>query len=179
MKYKYISRVKSKDAYTNGWQVKLPLIDNGKIERYSSARHTCFFSISTYKSVQGTLFSAIKYRDRYLTKNKALYLLNSDARIGSVYIKSPRNSSGVIGVALTTQVTVSGIYYAYKAVWTVRENGKTRQRSKEFSCLKMGECGAFKNACAYRYLNKSTIIIVNESNIPCLPDVPYKIIKEE
>ncbi len=156
-----------------GCLLRLPKIRYGKYIHYRGPTRS--FPLSAYRSKAACLKAAIKCRDEYLTKHKSMYLLKgpkkNEARRGPVK-HSIRNTTGVIGLTITTSYKISGEYSSMVAIWS-SPTGKIKQHRKCFSINAYGEKEAFLMACRVRYKHCGTLIVTDDEAIPCIPDVPY------
>lgn len=170
---KYITRFNYDRS--KGYNVRLPEIKNGEYIGFSSG--SCrFFARSKYKTWKACLVQAIKFRDKYLKKNKSLYLLNKRlGRMKKPMKKCNRNTSGVIGVSIAIHYKKENIYFGYRATWCETINSVRKQRVQEFSQDLYGECGAFRLACRVRFKHCGPLHIDSVSAMPCFPDSEYLI----
>lgn len=171
-KDKYISRVLFEK--TNGYQVRMPEVANGKAARHSKESVNKLFSLSHYKDLAACLRAATRWRNKYLKENDGLYLLKQSMHRDMPFVTSIRNTSGAIGVALMASESNDTVYYCYSAQWadTTVSYG---HKSKRFACIKYGFEEAFKMACRFRFEHCGPIVITSTELIPCYPDVPYVI----
>ncbi len=160
---------------TLGCNVRLPVIENSQIVSKKSVSH--FVKRSDFRSWKACMDKAVKYRDAYLKKNNALYLIttNQIGHFGKGAINTGRNTSGAIGITLTADVKAGGVHYGYRGTWCETVDGERIQKHRQFSFGIYGEEDAFKLACRARYKHLGKIVIKNKQAIPCLPDVPYEI----
>lgn len=180
---KYITRVLSDNV--DGYQVRLPEIENGKMVKGTKEKVNRLFSLSAHKSLKGCLAAAKKWRDNHLKKHKALGLLDEPCvnKKGVLIEDSGRNSTGVIGVSRYTQEKYCldsaeiSEYLSYKAQWRIFVGKKFKNGSRQFSIDRHGECTAFKWACEARYKAVGEIIVTDVELVPCLPDVPYRLMQ--
>ncbi len=173
---KYIIRVLSNRV--DGYQVRLPEIENGKMVKGTKEKVNRLFSLSHYKGLKGCLAAAKKWRDAHLKTHKALALLD-EARVNKVGVpmeSTGRNVSGAIGVSLAEDITSTSVLVSYKAQWRLFVDGKFKSGTRQFSIAVHGECSAFRQACAVRHEFGGEIIIKDVDAIPCFPDVPYRIV---
>ncbi len=159
MNIKYINKKK----YL-AYQVRVPIIKRGI--RYVGVC-TRFFSKFKYKTMAAALKAATEYRDNYLKKHNALYLLKCENGKRVSYMFSKSNSSGIIGLYKR-----NGAYYAK---WALHKDGQIYQGNAFFSIGRYGKKEAFNLACAARYKNAGQLIVVDKSKLPFLPESPYRI----
>ena len=153
-------------AHTRGYQVRLPDLNAGYLVPYADHIVSRFFAKGK-KPWNAVLVEAIAWRDDFLKKHNKLDLLENEYKHPNT--RSPRNTSGVIGVERTKSVKMYGVYEAYTAKFM--RDGKQVNRS--FSINRYGECGAFLLACNKRFEHSGLLIITDLEAIPCLPDVDY------
>ena len=170
---KYITKFDYDNAC--GYQVRAPEVRGGKYIKYNAENR--FFKRSAYKSWKACLAAAVKWRDKKLGRAKDRVLSERlSGKFGRPMVETgSRNTSGVIGVSISTTVKPSGEYYAYIAQWSETVDGQRTSRGKQFGMSSHGECEAFRLACEVRYEHCGVIIIKDENEIPCLPTVPYEV----
>ncbi len=173
MKHKYISVMDY--GSSQGCFLRLPKIKYRKYVCYKGPTH--YIPLSGCQSMAACLKAAIKYRDEYLTKHKSMYLIkgrqtNNPRRTPIKH--SRRNTTGIIGVTMSTCCKISGDYSSYVAMWSSPPGEDVRQHRKSYSINIHGEKEAFLMACRLRYKHCGVLIIANKKAIPCLPDAPYE-----
>lgn len=168
-KHKYISRFEF--GHTIGYSVRVPNFKNGLALPYKDGHDHAFFAKRKYKTWKSALLAAMTWRDAYLKKHKGLYVLDENPRINRAMDETGRNTSGAIGVILSVTTKRNSYIESYRACWCEDK----KQYTKTFACLLYGQESAFLMACRVRFKHSGTIIIKNEYEIPCLPDVEYRI----
>ncbi|NNC90091.1 MAG: AP2 domain-containing protein [Akkermansiaceae bacterium] len=127
-----IARIDLPAAGTHGWQVRL---------QRRGVKHAKYFSDRSYGGAKRAFTVARDWRDRLLTRLE-------DGEAVRVCRRSPRNSSGVVGVAKVTVVAPNGNEYQFwQAAWSP-EPGK--RRCVKFSVKRYGDEAAFELAVKAR-----------------------------
>jgi len=169
-KLKYITKFNY--SKSKGYWVRLPEFEHGMFKANNKYQnHNVFFGLHSYRSWAACKAAARIYRDQYLKQNDAMYLLDEKYRKKGAMQNSKRNTSGVIGVSYSVNPKKAGTYYGYKATYM----WKGWQYTREFSVGLYGAADAFLKACRERYKYSGMLVVVDESMIPCKPDVPYKV----
>ncbi|MCU0779936.1 MAG: AP2 domain-containing protein [Akkermansiaceae bacterium] len=127
-----ITRMERAVAGTFGWQVRL---------RRHGVKHAKYFADRAHGGWQASLRAARAWRDQLLGELAA-------AERSRVCAPSPRNSSGVVGVA---KITVRGpqgvVYHFWQATWCPSPG---ERRSVRFSVKRHGDEVAFRLAVEAR-----------------------------
>lgn len=126
-----IARLDLPGASTHGWQVRL---------QRRGIKYAKFFADGTHGSVQHALDAARAWRNNLLDR------LESEDR-ARVCQRSPRNSSGVVGVSKVTVTANGSAYTFWQATWSP-EPGK--RKSVKFSIKRHGDTIAFEMAVSAR-----------------------------
>lgn len=163
MKHKYITKFDYENA--QGYQARVPAVENGVIIPYDKQTNNQFFKKGT-NSWKAALTEAIAWRDECLERNNSMYLLESKRRERLPYINSQRNRSGVIGIAQTHTVKENETYYSYTANYSIDK----KQKRKCFSCRLHGDKAAFQYACLERYKHSGKLILTDKSMEVWIPE---------
>lgn len=131
-KNKLITRIDHKN--THGWNVRI--VKDGET-------HSKLFSDGVYGGKRKALEAARAYRDKL--HQKLFRRPVSEKR--EIRYSNARNTTGVVGVALSVRKRPSGTYEYYVATWCPK---KGRQARKAFSVNMYGRKKAFDMACKYR-----------------------------
>lgn len=126
-----IARIDLVDACTHGWQVRL---------QRRGIKYAKFFADGMHHSAEAALHAARAWRNDLLDR------LESEDR-ARICQRSPRNSSGVVGVSKVTVITKGITYTFWQATWSP-EPGK--RRCVKFSIKRHGESLAFEMAVRAR-----------------------------
>jgi len=161
---KYIWRRDDNGRWTHGWSVAYP-----KNTSNITDIRTKFFSDKKYGGKRKSHLAAKKFRDKKYAELELSYLITRKTRSRQ---RSP-TKDGIIGVK----------YYDYLSItpyWQAHGSENDQQWSKQFSVYKYGSKGAFLMACKERYKRHGTLFIHDRiKDLPCRPDVPYKLIKSK
>lgn len=165
---KYISKFEY--GNTIGYQVRVPEFKGiAFVGNNHDHNHSRFFARSKYQSWGACKMAAKIYRDQYLKEHDAMDFLKVKAAKHRPMKHSKRNTSGIIGVVYAVEMKESGTYYAYKALFSANKV----QRTKQFATSIYGEVESFLKACRVRYQKEGILVILDDTLIPCWPDVPY------
>ena len=125
-----IARIDLPGASTHGFQVRL---------QRRGIKYAKFFADGNYGHPQRALHAARQWRNALLEK------LTDQARICE---RSPRNSSGVVGVSKITVCSSNGnTYHFWQATWSPAPG---RRRCVKFSIKRYGDREAFQRAVEAR-----------------------------
>ncbi|MGE9271528.1 MAG: hypothetical protein ACQKBU_12055 [Verrucomicrobiales bacterium] len=128
-----IARIDLPGASTHGWQVRI---------QRRGTKYGKYFADRSLGGPQASYEAARKWRDALL---KRIEERASGARICE---KSPRNSSGVVGVSKVVVTASNGaMYYFWQATWCPEPG---RRRSVKFSVRRHGDRQAFRLAVEAR-----------------------------
>ena len=125
-----IARIDLPGASTHGWQVRL---------QRRGIKYAKFFADGNYGSPERSLIIARNWRDALLRK------FTAQTRICE---RSPRNSSGVVGVSKITVSSSNGAsYHFWQATWSLASG---KRRCVKFSIKRYGDREAFQLAVEAR-----------------------------
>ena len=125
-----IARIDLPDAGTHGWQVRM---------QRRGIKYAKFFADRLHGHPERALLAARQWRNALLEK------LNDQARICE---RSPRNSSGVVGVSKITVSSSNGAtYHFWQATWSPAPG---QRRCIKFSIKRYGDREAFQRAVEAR-----------------------------
>ena len=154
MHYKYIL------STDTAWRVKITI-------RYCHKTVTKQFNFSKLGGKKRALVAAIEYRDEILKQYDLLDYLHLK--------KSPdlhtQRQTACIGVYRTHNWQCNKLCHN----WTMHTVINKQYVKRHFSIKKYGNKQAFLLACEARYFLAGKIIVVDKSQIPCRPTVPYAI----
>lgn len=126
-----IARLDLPSACTHGWQVRL---------QRRGIKYAKFFADGPHGSAENALHAARAWRNDLLDR----FENEERARICQ---RSPRNSSGVVGVSKVSVTTNGTTYTFWQATWSP-EPGK--RKSVKFSIKRHGDTVAFEMAVSAR-----------------------------
>lgn len=129
---------------------------------------TLHFSESNCGTREKALREAREYRDFLLEQSGQMWKLERHAGME----RHKANVTGVIGVHLGSQFRNGNEWKNWIASGDL---GCQRWRRK-FAVLRYGNEGAFLWACRERFKRHGPLVILNPALLPCLPDVPYRIL---
>ncbi len=128
-----LSRLEIPASATFGWQVRI---------QRQGVKHSRFFSDRSHGGWEPALAAAKRWRDALVEK------LDGSATGSRTHMMSPRNTSGVVGVAKTAIRSPNGATYEYwSATWSLPSG---ERRSIRFSILRHGHDAAFRLAVEAR-----------------------------
>lgn len=131
-KNKLITRIDHRN--THGWNVRI--VKDG-------TTHSRLFSDGVHGGKRKALIAARSYRD---ARHMKLFRRPVSER-REIRQRNARNSTGVVGVALSVRRRASGTYEYYVATWCPR---KGHQARRAFSVNIYGRREAFRRARAFR-----------------------------
>lgn len=133
-----IARIDLPDAGTHGWQVRM---------QRRGIKYGKFFADRIHGSHAHSLIEARRWRDALLEEL-------TDSASARICERSPRNSSGVVGVSKITVVSANGTTYQFwQATWSPAPG---HRRCVKFSIKRHGEHQAFQLAVEARTQGIST-----------------------
>ena len=125
-----IARIDLPEVGTHGWQVRM---------QRRGIKYGKFFADRTHDHPERALLAARRWRDALLTE------LTDRARVCQ---RSPRNSSGVVGVSKITVLAANGSsYHFWQATWSPAPG---QRRCVKFSIRRYGDREAFHLAVEAR-----------------------------
>lgn len=128
-----IARIDLPGASTHGWQVRLQR--RGK-------KYAKYFADRQWNGVRGSYSAAREWRDDLIKK------MQTRDQAPRICEKSPRNSSGVVGVSKVSVLGPNGsTYYFWQATWCPEPGVR---RSVKFSVRRHGDKQAFRLAVEAR-----------------------------
>jgi hypothetical protein len=128
-----IARLDLPAAGTHGWQVRL---------QRRGVKYAKYFSDRGNGGPRGAYEAARRWRDELL---EGIARAEAEARVCR---RSPRNSSGVVGVSRVAVSSARGVvYWFWQATWSPAPG---ERRCVKFSVLRHGEQAAFRLAVTAR-----------------------------
>lgn len=162
---KYISKIQS--GSTNCYFVRVPSVIKGKILYGRKPVNKSFPKGSgTWKKA---LQKAIKWRDKYLSDNSLIELLDKRRRDFGPMRDTGRGKSGIIGVhkGLWTKPNSTHEY------WCAIFSHEATHKRQSFAVGRYGHVQAFRMACIKRFKECGTLIITDLRKLPAKPPVDY------
>jgi len=161
---KYIRRIDKDETYTHGWIVSYPKDPNNITDVKGK-----YFPDRKHGGKRKSFSAAKNFRDNKYNELSLSYLIT---RITSSRQRS-RTKKGIVGVRYYDDLKRSPYWQAcgckYKKKW-----------NKRFNSYINGDVTAFLMACRERHKHHGTLFIHGRiKDLPCRPDVPYKLIKSK
>ena len=128
-----IARIDLPGVSTHGWQVRI---------QRRGVKHAKYFADRAHHGPVAALEAARRWRDALLER------LAAEDAAARVCRRSPRNSSGVVGVSKVAVSSAAGaVYWFWQATWSPAPG---ERRCVKFSVLRHGDHVAFRLAVQAR-----------------------------